>query len=508
MKTKVEFPDFTEMIETYDILCISETFLDETENISVPGYSFLSKPRKMHYYRKSGGLGIFVKSTLSQNIELIETDSEYGLWIKLKKSLLSLDQDIVIGAIYVPPEQSRFCNDDEWLLLNNEITDLNNRYDYLILTGDMNARTGQENDYISADEFLLNHFGLNDESITFFDRSDLLTYHDLHAIRTSKDATKNSNGRKLLELCRNNNLFILNGRCDMDKNIGQYTYRESSVIDYSIVSANCVKLVLHFQITETDDIFSDGHSLISTTLRVPDVRDNSADRHSGNRKKPTWKNENKDTFVRNIDLNKVQNLITLSRTATDDSQCTISDIANNISSLFEAASNQPSHKPKASPTPNSNIKAKPWFGPRCRNHRLMYNRAKKLYNSHETVENKHQLKSTSKQYKKIMNIEIKKYKSEMEAKIRKLEKQNPKAYWKYINSLKSKNNQSKTPTLAELHDHFRNVYSSNETDTEPEGFNLHSNLDQLNRHITADEITKCIKNLKNGKCAADDNILN
>ena len=57
--------------------------------------------------------------------------------------------------------------------------------------------------------------------------------------RNSSDSKINSIGLKLLEICKRNNLFIANGRIGEDRQIGKCTFRETSVIDYALITFNC-----------------------------------------------------------------------------------------------------------------------------------------------------------------------------------------------------------------------------------------------------------------------------
>lgn len=66
-----------------------------------------------------------------------------------------------------------------------------------------------------------------------------------------------------IEICKNNNLFILNGRMDKDRNIVTFTFRHQSVIDYMISSVDSLQVLGGFEILETDPLFSDGHCTLT-----------------------------------------------------------------------------------------------------------------------------------------------------------------------------------------------------------------------------------------------------
>ena len=66
--------------------------------------------------------------------------------------------------------------------------------------------------------------------------------------RKSIDAKRYNNGFKLLDICKNNNLLILNGRFGADKNIGNYTFSCTFVIDYVISSLQGLSILEIFSI--------------------------------------------------------------------------------------------------------------------------------------------------------------------------------------------------------------------------------------------------------------------
>ena len=91
------------------------------------------------YICKSGGIGIFVKQPLFQHISLLESD--YVLWVSISKKVFNTDEDIYVGAIYIPPNDSKFYNSNEMENFKVEITSMCVSNKYVILMGDFNART-------------------------------------------------------------------------------------------------------------------------------------------------------------------------------------------------------------------------------------------------------------------------------------------------------------------------------------------------------------------------------
>jgi hypothetical protein len=77
------------------------------------------------------------------------------------------------------------------------------------------------------------------------------------------DKSKNKFGNLLLHFCKGNSMFIVNGRVGNDKNIGRFTCRNASVVDYCITSPELLKLFFDFDILESSKLFSDVPSMFS-----------------------------------------------------------------------------------------------------------------------------------------------------------------------------------------------------------------------------------------------------
>jgi hypothetical protein len=86
--------------------------------------------------------------------------------------------------------------------------------------------------------------------------------------RISRDKKKNNHGYKLLDICKNNNLVMMNGRFDNDKIIGKMTFRNVSVIDYLITSIKGFSALKTFEILDVDNLFSDRHALLDFTTQL------------------------------------------------------------------------------------------------------------------------------------------------------------------------------------------------------------------------------------------------
>jgi len=88
---------------------------------------------------------------------------------------------------------------------------------------------------------------------------------DILRLRNNPDYTVNNYGRKLISFCKNNNMFVLNGRVGKDQ-AGKTTSKNDSVVDYAISSAHLLGKVEDFEIIEFSKLFSDIHSPVSLSI--------------------------------------------------------------------------------------------------------------------------------------------------------------------------------------------------------------------------------------------------
>lgn len=195
--------------------------------------------------------------------EKIDTRSDYVFWFKLEKQILKLAKKFIFGVLYVPPAQSKFLNDEELSVFAMEIVSMCSNFDNVFLRGDINARTGNLNNFIFVYNFLADTFEFDNETLSYFNKADSLIQYG-----SSQDTVVNSEGQKLIEICSGNNIFIANGRIRKGKDVGQFTYRGASFIYYILGTVEAFKLISKFSIIVTDPVFSDGHSIMAWTIDI------------------------------------------------------------------------------------------------------------------------------------------------------------------------------------------------------------------------------------------------
>ena len=109
-----------------------------------------------------------------------------------------------------------------------------------------------------------------------------------------------------------------------------------------------------------------------------------------------------------------------------------------------------------------------------------------------------------------MNKYISKYRKEQEQKLRNLQSKTPKEYWRYLNSL-HKNKNTDMPQAECFLNYYKNIDIENADDhdkTFSDDFSLNDDNEILNSERTENKILKCIRSLKNGKAAGNDQVIN
>ena len=82
--------------------------------------------------------------------------------------------------------------------------------------------------------------------------------------RLTADPSTNAYGYQLADFCKNNNMFILNGRLDTGQ--PKLTCKNSSTVDYILSTAHNFEIIASLYIHEFDSLFSDFYRPLSIEL--------------------------------------------------------------------------------------------------------------------------------------------------------------------------------------------------------------------------------------------------
>ena len=134
------------------------------------------------------------------------------------------NNDLLLGNVYIPPENSLYSSIDTFLDIENESANFIEKDKECALVGDFSAKLAVLEDFSEPDETLLNAMDVNVEDDLFrycYDYRVLLDNNISLKRYTQCECRKNYFGRKPLEMCKSNNLYIANFRIGKDKNIGK-----------------------------------------------------------------------------------------------------------------------------------------------------------------------------------------------------------------------------------------------------------------------------------------------
>ena len=225
--SKSIIPEFKNYMN-FDIIGLQETKMDavDEQQFFEPFMIYYKSRRKVSKV-KSGGLALTVKKEIDKYVTVIESKSSLVLWFKLSKKLTGTSSDILGGVIYIYPEQTKYSVEDPFSEIENELNQSKDKYCNIMLLGDFNTRTKNRKDFIQIDSFVDKEYSL--DFLTQYINYKLIIFEmpQFSLERTSKDIKMNNFGYQLLDLCKSQNLFIVNGRAYLDHQNGENTCRDA-----------------------------------------------------------------------------------------------------------------------------------------------------------------------------------------------------------------------------------------------------------------------------------------
>ena len=134
---------------------------------------------------------------------------------------------------------------------------------------DFERASSDLNDFLIPDENLLEILDIADDDELlkeFYDYENLLRCGTPLQRYTQDKSRPNKFGRRLLELCQNCSIYIANSRICKDKGIGKCTCKDSTVVDYLLISSSVFPLISEFEILDFKPLTSDVHNRIHMCL--------------------------------------------------------------------------------------------------------------------------------------------------------------------------------------------------------------------------------------------------
>ena len=300
VKEKIAFPELGELISKNDIFGVSETWLNEKDKINLPGYNFYPMSRKKEKGASRGGVGVFIKNEIKKHIKIrYDLSCENFLWCKLSKNYSGYHDDLYIGIVYIPPENStreRKLNIDHFKCLKEITTKINSNN--IILLGDFNARTKNVDDTLMEEK----HDSTMPPNF----------YSGIKTKRCNQDLIISQYGKKLIEYCVATHSYIANGRTlgDLQGKLTCHQVQGSSTVDYAIINENMKRYVKIFQVL--DPSVGSDHCPIKVELALPENKSKLEDKTKPILPQIRWNEKTKQIFQNRINSNEIKrNIIQL-----------------------------------------------------------------------------------------------------------------------------------------------------------------------------------------------------
>ena len=467
LNSKLKCPEFISFLNHYDIIGLQETKTDDTDtHIEIPGYKIFFHNRSCLSRYRSGGIALIVKECLLPYVKIDQSrKSKLILLFTISKEIFcrnNCTNDVICGIVYIPPQGSKYALEDPYLEIQEEIFRYCTETKNILLFGDFNSRCKTLPDHTKFDEYISDIYGMQELYEENNSMLDLFECYEVPLDRKSADESANAYGYSLLNMCKNNDLFILNGRIGSDFTCPTLTCKNKSTVDYFISSAHILPIIKDLRVHEFSCLLSDAHSPVSLSIDVNYKRKESKPKcNSTFIKQKLWESEKSEAFVNNIDILKVSDIEMRLDHLIDNKRVDgneIDDIVRDIGLLFNTSAKDTFGHTKVFSV-NKRSNSKPWFNYECKRERNLYHKTRQMYNKYKTSFYKDILKTVSKNYKKTLSQHYNRFNNDKINKLRAVKRNNPREYWKIINSQKKSEDIGASDQA--FYDHFTNMNKTN-----------------------------------------------
>jgi hypothetical protein len=512
---KLEDPLFLDTVRNFDIISLVETQLSPNDPLKIEGYSTVRKDRpKSSNGRHYGGWAVLIKEPLrKQGIKIIEQTVDF-VWIKVCHGPFKIETDLYICIAYIPPHESSYLKPDFDILeqIQNGIVKYS-RIGQVVLTGDLNARTGLELDFVKED-------------MATNIPQDLQYVMDKQIPpRNSLDQTINSRGREILDLCISSRLRILNGR-KIGDTLGYYTchkWNGSSVVDYALVSEALLDKILYFQVSEYIGTISD-HCCIKFKIKTPKFQMSKTEELV--LPLPTsykWDNDALTSYSEALVLPETQaDIEQFMKAPYKLREEDVNLATEKLTSIFLKAADKTLKKRSRLATGKSGLKRKkhqPWYNKTLKQQRnSVLSKGKLVAKFPNDPIIRGSFFKHLKLYRKNCKTQQRQHRQLLIENLNNLYSNNPKSYWDMVKQLKETSPDGADKiNPSEWQNYFTNLGKCENfqqphklTDIKKDVTLLESkpNFTELDFRIEKKEILQAMKNLKNGKTSGPDGLCN
>ena len=175
---------------------------------------------------------------------------------KLERKYFNFSDDVYIGVIYFPPENSsreKKIKIDHFSNLQEKMSEIQSNN--IILIGDFNARTRDLSDII--------------EDVDNPDLCSDLMSNKIKYKRNNEDKKMNKYGRKLTNLCIQTSSYIANGRTlgDLQGKFTCYEHNGTSTVDYAVISETMYTHITTFKVSSPK--YKSDHCMLELEIKLP-----------------------------------------------------------------------------------------------------------------------------------------------------------------------------------------------------------------------------------------------
>ena len=512
---KLDDSEVFNTIKENDITCLLETHADSNSNLDVQGYETTSvnKTKIWCCHKHLGGITILVRDEIKKGVKMIRSAAlpHDVVWVKLDKIYFRQMCDIFIAFTYISPSNSTYSqrqDHDMFSLLESEVAMYLGK-GKVIITGDLNARTATDLDFIA-----------NDIDCPIPLPGDYIPDTQLSK-RSNPDLTNNSYGKRVIELCKASGLRILNGRTmgDINGKFTRHEYGGSSMVDYCIAHHSILEKIRYFIVNEwlvhiSDhsgikfgiDMFYEQHTECYIVLTPHPIT-------------YKWYDESIHVFKQALETPDVQEDLKMLLDNINNRNCH-SDIAvSRINYVFKKVADRCLVKRKKNM--GKKILKQKWFDKTCH---LLKNNVRDLGKLIGARSFDQQIRTKSYETKKLYRKTLKqtklRFRENIMTKLNSKFNRNPTEYWKLVNELRDiscgNNNVNDKVKPNVWYEYFKKLVGTTEVDYTKDQAMIEkirsleseevSMGNALNNVITKKEIIDVVKGLKSKKSVSLDSI--